>query len=139
MSPTERDLRDQVANLEEENRWLRDMLSPPGFLPAIFKLTTNEERAFKALLSRDQWSKEGLLASIYFDAQECDIPEIKIIDVIICKLRAKVKHLGIEIETFWNKGYRISPQMRARTRMLIELELSKDDAAMRAELEREFS
>jgi two-component system cell cycle response regulator CtrA len=128
MSPVERRLREENEHLREEVRYLRDLLTPPGFLPAMFPLTATEERAFKALLSREQWSKEALLASIYYDSQECDIPEIKIIDVIICKLRKKIKHLGIEIETFWNKGYRIAPHMKAKVALILEKELASDRA-----------
>lgn len=129
VSPTERRLRAEIERLDEENRWLRDLLAPPGFLPAIFPLTATEERAFKALLSREQWTRESLLASIYLDANESDIPDIKIIDVMICKIRKKLKHLGIEIETFWGKGYRISPEMRARVTKIIADENAKDIAA----------
>lgn len=32
-------------------------------------------------------------------------PQIKIIDVFVCKIRKKVKPLGVTIHTHWGKGY----------------------------------
>lgn len=49
-------------------------------------------------------SKEGLMSAIYA-LRSGDDPEIKIIDVWVCKLRKKLLPLGIEIDTAWGKGY----------------------------------
>ena len=52
-------------------------------------------------------SKENLLNGLYqlkAFADE-DVPEIKIIDVFICKLRKKITPLGITIGTAWGRGY----------------------------------
>lgn len=35
-------------------------------------------------------------------------PELKIIDVFICKIRKKLKPLGLSIATHWGQGYSIS-------------------------------
>jgi two-component system cell cycle response regulator CtrA len=122
-------LRRQVADARAENQRLRDELAPPGYVPAVFGLTPTDERAFKALLSRDQWTKEALLASIYLEHAEQDIPDIKIIDVSICKLRAKLKPFGLDIETFWGRGYRMTPATRARATILIDRALNDEAAA----------
>lgn len=53
-------------------------------------------------------SKERLLASLYA-LQPDDPPEIKIIDVFVCKLRKKLKPLGVEIFTVRGQGYRLLP------------------------------
>ncbi len=53
-------------------------------------------------------SKERLLASIYA-LQPDEPPELKIIDVFVCKLRKKLKPLGVEILTVWGQGYRLLP------------------------------
>lgn len=49
-------------------------------------------------------TKEHFLAHMY---DERDEPEVKIIDVFICKLRAKFKLYGVPdmIETIWGRGY----------------------------------
>lgn len=134
MTEIERQLRDEVARLDEENRWLKDQLAPPGFLPAAFKLTTYEERVLKALLSREQWTRESLLASMYLDANERDIPDIRITDVIVCRLRRKLKRFGIDIETLYGKGFRIAPAIRAHAAKLIDEEHAKDREAFRSGL-----
>jgi DNA-binding response OmpR family regulator len=124
-------LRRQVAEARAENRRLRDELAPPGYVPAVFGLTPIEERAFKALLSREQWTKEALFTSIYLDHAEDDEPEIKIVDVIICKLRKKLVPLKLEIDTYWCRGYRMSPANRARAAVLIDCALEDEAAAAR--------
>jgi two-component system cell cycle response regulator CtrA len=55
-------------------------------------------------------SKEALLAAIAPDIDE--EPEIKIVDVFVCKIRKKLNGLGLSLETVWGRGYRMS-QRRA--------------------------
>ncbi|WP_206075921.1 winged helix-turn-helix domain-containing protein [Mesorhizobium sp. Z1-4] len=50
-------------------------------------------------------TREALMAVIY--PLEQDEAQIRIIDVWICKLRKKVKPLGVEIGTAWGRGYRL--------------------------------
>lgn len=52
------------------------------------------------------FSKEALLQAVapaWGEEQE-----IKIVDVFVCKLRKKLKGLGVSIETVWGRGYRLS-------------------------------
>jgi DNA-binding response OmpR family regulator len=39
--------------------------------------------------------------------------EPKIVDVIVCKIRKKVKPLGIEIDTSWGRGYALSVRVHS--------------------------
>lgn len=57
-------------------------------------------------------TKEQLLTSIYL--VDADEPEIKIIDVIVCKLRKKLTPLGVHIGTVWGHGYRLVATKQAR-------------------------
>jgi two-component system cell cycle response regulator CtrA len=43
-----------------------------------------------------------------------DEPEIKIIDVFVCKLRKKMEIFGVKIETIWGRGYYMTPEMKAK-------------------------
>jgi DNA-binding response OmpR family regulator len=52
-------------------------------------------------------SQEQLLTSLYWDRPE--EPEVKIIDVFICKIRKKIDPLGLQIQTIWGRGYRFVP------------------------------
>lgn len=51
-------------------------------------------------------SKDTLLAASS-EAGRDDDRELKIVDVMICKLRAKLRPLGITIRTVWGEGYRM--------------------------------
>ncbi|MBN9457375.1 MAG: winged helix-turn-helix domain-containing protein [Bosea sp.] len=129
MTPTERRLREEIDQLREESRWLRELLRPPEFLPAVFRFTALEERAFKALLNRDQWPRESLHNVTYDEHNDRDLPDIKVIDVMICKMRKKLKPLGVEIETLYGQGYRISSEHKQRVRDVIAAEYAKEMAA----------
>lgn len=121
---------DQLARLEAleaENGRLRDRIAQleevVGFsidLPIFLGLTTHEARLFGALLKRSVWTKEQLLFALYSDRHDGEAPEIKIIDVFVCKARKKLARFGIEIETLWGQGYRLSPEMKAKAVALIE-------------------
>jgi len=72
-------------------------------------LTRQEHAIFTALHAASPRirTKEQLLADVYWS--ENDDPEIKIIDVWICKLRKKLQPLGVNIQTVWGQGYRLMP------------------------------
>lgn len=59
-------------------------------------------------------SKESILSGIYTSLE--DEPEIKIIDVFVCKLRKKLTDIhpdaGQVIETVWGRGYQINQAAR---------------------------
>ncbi|OCC05155.1 hypothetical protein BA190_09580 [Labrys sp. WJW] len=116
-------LREENDRLKAEVDYLKSALVPPGWLPARFRLTALEERLFKALLSREQATKEQLLTAAYshvFSADE--IPHVKIIDVLICKVRRKLTPFGVEINTIWGKGYSIPADMRQKVADIIKSE-----------------
>jgi two-component system cell cycle response regulator CtrA len=54
-------------------------------------------------------SKENLLNHLYGGMDE---PEIKIIDVFVCKVRSKLRRAGAggHIQTVWGRGYRMMPE-----------------------------
>lgn len=53
-------------------------------------------------------SKERLLAKTNRDITGHDERDLKLVDVWICKLRKKLKPLGVEIVTAWGQGYRLA-------------------------------
>lgn len=70
---------------------------------------TNCEIRLIELLARREGqtlTKDCLLHGMYFDRPDCDWPELKIIDVFVCKLRRKLEGTPHEIETVWGLGYR---------------------------------
>lgn len=57
--------------------------------------------------------KGALYDAVYGALPECDQPEIKIVDVMICKMRKKLKPIGIVIATSWGRGYWLDPKQGA--------------------------
>lgn len=56
-------------------------------------------------------SKESLLEWMYQITPDKE-PEIKIIDVYVCKIRKKIAPLGVRIDTAWGKGYSLASDSR---------------------------
>jgi len=65
------------------------------------------------------WSKEMLLTQMYTGSID-EEPEMKIIDVFVCKLRKKLSDIhpdaGKLIETVWGRGYRLQGEARIQAR-----------------------
>lgn len=112
-------LRARIDQLLEERRdWRRASgLSMDVHLPRAWKLTPGENRVLADLVKMAPGaiaSKERL-HSAFSGEMEAET-EIKIVDVIICKVRKKLKDAGFEpsvIETVWGRGYTLCPVFRA--------------------------
>lgn len=52
-------------------------------------------------------TKENLMFAIYWDARGKDWPDIKIIDVFVCKARKELVKIGLLIKTHWGRGYEL--------------------------------
>ncbi len=93
----------------------------PTFIAKImttFRLTNNEARLFAVLLRRPEASKTSCQNAM--QREDRDETEIKIVDVTICKIRAKFDR-GLHPEltpakekiiTIWGWGYRLLPEVR---------------------------
>jgi DNA-binding response OmpR family regulator len=53
-------------------------------------------------------SKEELLTWMYQFKSADEEPDIKIIDVYICKARKKLDQIGVRVDTVWGKGYALA-------------------------------
>lgn len=76
----------------------------------IRNLTRIEFELFRFFLDRRgrTASKEAILESMYqLRPSEDEVPEIKIVDVFVCKLRKKIEPLGLSIKTVWGRGYHL--------------------------------
>lgn len=76
---------------------------------AAVKFPAQQVKIIVALLDYRACSKtkEYLHSEMYSDLLGSDKPEIKIVDVQICKIRKELSKLGLEIITEWGRGYRI--------------------------------
>lgn len=105
-------LRERNEWLEERNAFLERQLVPVLALPLEWSLTPHEARLDSALYARNECSKDQLMAAIYRDDGR-DEPMEKIVDVFVCKVRAKMKRFGAGIATHWGHGYSLDTIARA--------------------------
>lgn len=73
---------------------------------AAVGLTGKEFSVFRFLLDKRgrTATKDAILDHLY-QLQPNDEPDIKIVDVFVCKLRKKIVPLGLNIGTSWGRGY----------------------------------
>ena len=88
-----------------------------GFIVAkgeVTRLTESEFNIFLRLWKAKprMVTREQLMSEAYWLRNDQDEPDIKIIDVMICKVRKKLLPLGVGIDTVWGRGYRILEQER---------------------------
>lgn len=98
-------LKRQMDTLRERNRQLEELLAPSTtIIPVEWRLTPSEARVFAHLTTRDKCTKDSIMAAMYSDRIDVE-PEIKIVDVFICKLRRKLNPYDVTITTIWGSGY----------------------------------
>jgi len=112
----------RIEALEAENERLRNRVEQleaaeglSFIAPPEWALTGREMRLFGVLMARDLATKNAIMTALYGDRID-EPPEIKIVDVFICKLRAKLKRFEVAIETVWGLGYRLSAESKAAVR-----------------------
>jgi hypothetical protein len=107
-----RALLDKCGELEEQVAYLKGQLglqvgaTEASKLRAGFDLTTKEVAVVLHLYETRAraTTKEGVLNALY--GASLDVPEIKIVDVFVCKARKKLPDGSIE--TIWGHGYRLT-------------------------------
>lgn len=74
-----------------------------------YKITQMMARTFLVLLraGNNGISKEGIMRRLYADRSDIDWPDLKVIDVYVCKLRSKIPSDRFKIVTDWGVGYRM--------------------------------
>lgn len=73
------------------------------------RLTSHEFTIAILLLRRPNFtfSKDKIFDEIYGLLPFCDWPDIKIVDVWICKIRKKLSGTGLIVKSHWGNGYSI--------------------------------
>lgn len=80
-----------------------------------FKTSPLEAAMLALMLKRDEVTKEQLHAVVENARPPGrEITEIKIVDVMICKLRKKLRDHKVDIATMWGVGYFINHENRER-------------------------
>jgi DNA-binding response OmpR family regulator len=102
-------LRDRIEELER----LIGMRTVP---PRLWGLTRQEADLLGILLRRQVMTHAQLFEAIWGGDSECNS---KIVEVVVCKLRAKLRPHGIAIRTEHGVGYFIPPDSKAAARAQI--------------------
>lgn len=101
-------LRDRVAELEEEVRQLRaqTVLTEAYRVPVEWRLTAKEEALALAFAKRGTLSKDAVMAALWSPKWDLDgEPSPKLVDVFVHNLRKKLAPHGLKIITQWGRGY----------------------------------
>lgn len=110
-------LRAQLDNAQEE---IRNMTCARavgiGQFIGVAKLTKSEAAVVAAIVKTGRVNKTGIYHALYGGLD--DPREPKIVDVLVCKARKKLKRHGIEIGTLWGTGYAMDAENVARLREL---------------------
>lgn len=112
-------LRARIDQLLEERRDLHKRLGVGEVIfPFEWKLTGAERRFMEALVLARREDGTVLKEYLHEAIADSDEPEteIKIVDVICCKIRKKLAPYGIDIEVVWGLGYRLTPEVRKKLR-----------------------
>lgn len=106
-------LRERVAQLEEAIGLAAD------FSLLLPELTPSESTCLGVLLNNKAPRKLTFQLALYGNKPDDDEAEIKIIDVMVCKLRKKLKPLGVEIGTSRGEGYFMDDANKSKLRDLM--------------------
>lgn len=77
-----------------------------------FHLTKTERRILSSLVSASPrtLNRETIFNAMYYDVADADdLPEIKIVAVLICRIRKKMPANVGHIHNVWGQGYRFEP------------------------------
>jgi DNA-binding response OmpR family regulator len=121
------DLKAEIAEYERQLRSVGGAADEDMVLQLVnFARMTPKELKMLSLLAsrREGMTKNGLMTGLYAHGySDKEVPEVKIVDVFICKLRRKLKeHTKLPdhtIETVWGKGYRIAADQFEAVRDLL--------------------
>lgn len=105
-----------IDQLRARVAWLEDQLGANEPVPPCLGLTPAEAATLRVLLKRDIALKSAIMAATAdFHDDERDG---KIVDVLVCKLRKKLRRYKITVQTERGAGFRMSAETKARTRAL---------------------
>jgi len=111
-----RRLREENDELRERVRQLEELFyGGDEFTPPEWGLTAQEQILFWLLVRRRHVTRDQAMTALYSDRADCDV-DPKVVDVFVCKMRAKLGRHGISIATHWGRGFELDAATRARFR-----------------------
>lgn len=106
-----RDIRAYIDDLEFAVERLGAALAPADATATfrrVFHLSPTQARLLSTLADGRDWTKASLHDALYGYIAG-DAPEIKILDVLVTNIRARLAPFGLSIETIWGVGFRLPP------------------------------
>lgn len=97
--------RDTIELQEEQIRQLKKLLFPVFCAPIEWNLTPQEQALFGMFLKRDLVTRDMFNVNA-ITRQDTKITE-KHCEVVLCRLRKKLKIFGIEFKNEWGVGWRL--------------------------------
>lgn len=80
---------------------------------AVFQMTRLQAAVFVAIVRRPEITKEQVHIAIESTrSPNADPTDPKMIDVVICHIRKKLKPFKLELKTIWGRGYSLAPRER---------------------------
>ncbi len=124
------DMQAEIEELRERVRQLSaTFLNTEWIPPAALKLTAREQRIIAVLVGRKECcTKQQIMDALYGLLPGADEPLEKIVDVFVCKARAKLKPFDCHIETVWGRGYQMLQPTRDKLKAMAAAELESEAA-----------
>lgn len=115
-------LRAQLAACKDLIRELADKKSEGvADFHGVAGLTRKEATVVNALLVHGRLSRERIYHECYGGFDASDMPEPKIVDVFICKIRKKLAPHNVSIQNMWGFGFEMTGDNKERMRALAGL------------------
>lgn len=85
-----------------------------------FRVTRLQARLLSVLIRRPEATK-GMLHQVVEQERDPtkDVTDLKIVDVVICHLRKRLRPMQLEIKTIWSCGYFMEAEQRARANAML--------------------
>ena len=112
-----------IARLEDRCEALEAALGFGFLTPLEWGLTGQQMRLFGCLMARELMTQAAGMAALYADRHGAEgVPDPKIIDVQVCKMRSRLRPFGIAIQTRWGQGHFLTADTKAQVRALMVTE-----------------
>ena len=96
--------------LRERIMVLEQMLGARDGVPEQFGFKGNPQKVLGMLLRREFCSKESMMTVLYGD--QVLPPDDGVLAVMVCRLRKRLSPIGVEIETVWGQGWRMTAKSK---------------------------
>lgn len=118
---TIRRLREERDEAREEVRQLRHRARARGDVVGTIMLAFGTSRTVSEMIAAlyrakgRRLTQAALLDTLYADRPEASVPELKIIQVYVHKVRKAFRDKGLPdpLTTYWGAGYALTPEARA--------------------------